>query len=142
MRWTRSESTENTNKLFNTHKIFYLQIRVSGHKEEVIIDELLSDLLAHTCEGKVGSGQIPSQVSKGLLHEVLHSKPLVLGNAWRQSEAVNTATNSNTSGVDWSCAVNVPLDLAHVHVAGVLALGGDAMVVLDDGVEHLREDLQ
>ena len=108
----------------------------------MIVHELLSDLLAHTCERIVGSGQIPGQVSKGLLHEVLHAKSLVLGDPRRQSKPVNTATNSDTSGVDWGSAVNVPLDLGHVHVAGVLALGGDAMVVLDDGVEHIREDLQ
>ena len=108
----------------------------------MIIHELLPDVLAHTCQRKVGSSKISGQVSKGLLHEILHTKSLVLGNAWRQSKPVNTATNSDTSGVDRGSSVNVPLDLGDVHVAGVLAVGGDAMVVLDDGVEHVREDLQ
>ena len=108
----------------------------------MIVHQLLSDLLTHTCEGIVGPRQVSGEVGKGLLHEVLHAESLVLGYAWRKSKPVNTAANSDTSGVDWGSAVNVPLDLGHVHVARVLAVGGDAMVVLDDGVEHIREDLQ
>ena len=108
----------------------------------MIIHELLSDALAHTCQRIIGSSQISGQVGKGLLHEILDTKSLVLGNAWRQSKPVNTATNSDTSGVNWGSSVNVPLDLGDVHVAGVLAVSGDAMVVLDDGVEDVSEDLQ
>ena len=108
----------------------------------MIIHELLSDLLAHTCERIVGSSQVSSQVGECLLHEVLHTKPLILGNAWRQSKPINTATNSDTSGVNRSCPINIPPDLRDVHVAGVLAVCGDAMVVLDDGVEDVREDLK
>ena len=108
----------------------------------MIIHELLPDLLAHTCEGIVSSSQVSGEVREGLLHEVLHTESLVLGDARRQSKPVNTAANSDTSGVNRCCPVNVPPDLGDVHVAGVLAVGGDAMVVLDDGVEDIREDLK
>ena len=118
------------------------QITIAGDEEEVIVHELLSDLLAHSCERKVGSCQVAGQVGEGLLHEVLHAEPLVLGDPGRETEPVNTASNPDTSRVHRSSSVNVPLDLGDVHVAGVLAVGGDAMVVLDDGVEHVREHLQ
>ena len=108
----------------------------------MVIHKLLSDLLAHARERVVGASQVASQVGEGLLHQVLHTKSLIPGDAWRQAESVNAASNSDTGGMDWSSSVNVPLDLSDVHVTGVLAVGGDAVVVLDDGVEHVREDLQ
>ena len=43
--------------------------------------------------------------------------------------------------VDLGLGVNVALDLGCVHVAGVLGVGGDAMVLLDEGVEHISENL-
>merc|ERR1719225_1880843 len=65
------------------------QITVARDEEEVIVHQLLSDLLTHTCEGIVGPRQVSGEVGKGLLHEVLHTKSLVLGYTWRKSKPVN-----------------------------------------------------
>ena len=46
------------------------------------------------------------------------------------------------SGVDGGGWVDGALDLAGVHVAGVGGVGRDAMVLLDQGVEHVRKHLQ
>ena len=46
------------------------------------------------------------------------------------------------SGVDGGGGVDGALDLAGVHVAGVGGVGRDAMVLLDQGVEHVRKHLQ
>ena len=43
--------------------------------------------------------------------------------------------------VDLGLGVNVALDLGCVHVAGVLGVGGDAMVLLDEGVKNISENL-
>merc|ERR1719430_1156386 len=117
------------------------QVAITGDEEEMIVNELLPDLLSHPSKRKVSTSQISSQVGESFLHQVFHSKPLFLGDAWRQSKTVNASSNSDTGGMDRSRSVNIPLDLGDVHVAGVLAVGGDAMVLLDDGVEHVREDL-
>ena len=44
-------------------------------------------------------------------------------------------------GMDRSLGVNVAIDLGDVHVAGVNTVSRDSMVVLDDGVEHVSENL-
>jgi hypothetical protein len=40
-----------------------------------------------------------------------------------------------------SLGVDVALDLGGVHVAGVYGVGRDAMVLLDEGVEHFSKYL-
>ena len=108
----------------------------------MVVDQLLADLLVHASQGVVGAGEVTGQLGEGALHQALNSEPLVLGDAGGQSEPVNAPSNSDTGGMYGGRSINVPLDLGNIHVAGVLAVSGDAMVVLDDGVEHVREDLQ
>ena len=119
----------------------HLEVGVSGDEEEVVIHQLLPDLLAHAGEGEVSAGQVSGQVSEGLLHQVLHINPLLLGDAGRQSEPIDAAANPDPGGVDGGGGVDVPVDLVHVHVAGVDTVSGDAMVLLNDGVEDISEDL-
>jgi hypothetical protein len=77
-----------------------LQVGVPGHEEEVIVNELLPDGLLHAGEGVVGAGQVPGQIGEGLLHQVLHAQPLLLGDAGGQAESVNVA--AHPTGSAWS----------------------------------------
>ena len=108
----------------------------------MVVHQLLSYLLPHPGEGEVGPGQVPAQVGEGLLHEVLHAKPLVLGDAGRQAEPVDAAANPDPGGVHRGGGVDGSLDLAGVHVAGVLAVGRDTVVLLDERVEHISKHLR
>ena len=119
-----------------------LQVRVSGHKEKVVIDQLLPDLLTHACKGEVGAGQISLEVGKSLLHKVLHINPLLLGDARGETKAVNVPADPDPGRVDWGGGVDGALDLAGVHVAGVGGVCGNAMVLLDQGIKHVRENLK
>merc|ERR1719370_1306226 len=55
--------------------------------------------------------------------------------------AVNVAAHTDPGGVDGHLGGNVALHLGGVHVGGVLGVGRDAMVLLDQGVEHVGEVL-
>merc|ERR1719210_2435825 len=117
------------------------EVAVSRHEEEVVVNELLADLLVHSGQGGVGAGKVAGQLGEGVLQKALNSQPLLLGDAGGQTEAIDGTSNPDTGGVDGHLSVDVALDLLDVHVGGVLGVSRDAMVLLDDGVEHLGEVL-
>merc|ERR1711989_56990 len=43
-----------------------LEVRITRHKEEMIINQLLSDFLAHSSEGEVRSGEVSLEICKCL----------------------------------------------------------------------------
>ena len=117
------------------------QVAVSGDEEEVVIHKLLPDGLVHASEGVVGASEVTSQVLQGRGEGLLEVNSLLLGDSRRQTESINIATNTDTSGVDGDISANIALDLLSVHVGGVLGISGDAVVLLDDGIEDLGEVL-
>merc|ERR1712227_164049 len=117
------------------------QVAVSGDEEEVVINKLLPDGLVHASEGVVGASEVTSQVLQGGREGLLEVNSLLLGDSGRQTESINIATNTDTGGVDRDISANVALDLLSVHVGGVLGISGDAVVLLDDSIEDLREVL-
>jgi len=118
-----------------------LEIWVSRHEEEVIINQLLSHLLAHSSKRKVGTSKVTLEVGKGLLHQVLDVNSLLLGDSGRETESINVATNTDTGGVDGCLLADGAFDLAGIHVACVGGISCDTMVLLDQWIEHVREDL-
>ena len=117
------------------------QVLISRNKQEMVIYQLLTDLLAHPCQRKVSSSQVSLQVVESFLHQALHIETLLLGDSWRQSESINVSSHTDSGGMDWGLGIDVSLDLRDVHVRGVHSIGTDAMIVLDDGVKDVREDL-
>merc|ERR1712183_1065139 len=118
-----------------------LKVGVARHKEEVVVDQLLPHLLVHAGEREVGASKVALQVGKSLLHQVLDSNPLLLGDARRKAKAVNGATDPDPAGVHWSCGVDIALDLPNIHVAGMGRIGADSMVLLDQRVKDLGKVL-
>ena len=119
----------------------YSQVSVSRHEEEVVINQLLSDGLVHPSQRVVLAGQVSGQLGQSVRHQLLHVNSLLLGDAGGETEAVNVATNTDTGGVDGNSGLDVSNNLLGVHVGGVLGVSGDAVVVLDDGIEDLGEVL-
>ena len=107
----------------------------------MVVDELLADLLVHASQGVVGSGKVTGQLGESVLQQALNTQPLLLGDARGETEAVNGTSDPDTGGVDGHLGVDVALDLVDVHVGGVLGIGRDAVVLLDDGIEDLGEVL-
>lgn len=117
------------------------EVGISGNEEEMIINKLLTNFLIHASEGIVFSSKISGKSGKSNLHEVLNSNTLFLGDSGGKSESINGATDTDTGGVDGHIGVDVSGDLGDIHVRGVLGVGGDAMVLLDDSIKDLSEVL-
>merc|ERR1719481_1377617 len=76
-----------------------LEVGVAGDKEEVVVDQLLPHLLVHASERVVGASKVALQVGKSLLHKVLNSDPLLLGDARGKAKSVDGTTNPDPTGV-------------------------------------------
>merc|ERR1712242_413113 len=96
------------------------QVSVSRDKEEVVINKLLPDLLIHASQGVVFTSKITREGSGGILHKVLNSKTLLLGDSGGKTKSINGATNSDSGGVNWNIRSNVSSDLTSIHVRCVL----------------------
>jgi len=117
------------------------QVSVSADKEEVVIDELLSDSFIHASEWVVLASKISIESLKGRGHHLLNVNSLLLGDSGGETESINITSNTDTGRVDWHSGLNVANNFLWVHVRGVLGISGDSMVVLDDGIEDLGEIL-
>merc|ERR1719290_514686 len=113
-----------------------LKVSITRHEEEVVINQLLADSLVHASQGVVGASKVTSQLGQSRAHQLLNVNSLLLGDSGRQTETVNVATNTDSGGVDRHLRVNVTVDLGGIHVRGVLSIGRDAMVLLNQRVEH------
>ena len=107
----------------------------------MVINQLLSDGLVHPSERVVLTSQVSGQLGQSVGHQLLYVNSLLLGDSRRQTEPVNVATNTDTGGMHRNAGLNVSLDLLGVHVRGVLGISGDAVILLDDGIEDLGEIL-
>merc|ERR1712142_1067397 len=65
-----------------------LKVSVSRHKEEVIINKLLADILSHTSQGVIVTSKISREVLNSANHKFLNSNTLLLGNSGRKSKPV------------------------------------------------------
>jgi len=71
------------------------QVFVTRDKEEVVINQLLSVFLGHAQKRVVFAGQLTRQLAKCTLHEGLNCQSLLLGDSRRQTESINTASNTD-----------------------------------------------
>merc|ERR1711929_4653 len=112
-----------------------LEVSVSRHEEEVVVNKLLADSLVHASEGVVGTSEVTGQLGQGGGHQLLNVDSLLLGDSGGETESIDVTSNTDTGGVDGNLRVDVAVDLGGVHVRGVLSVGRDAMVLLNQGVE-------
>jgi len=117
----------------------YLQVGVTRHEKEVVVDELLAGLLVHAGQGVVGTSQVTRQFGEGVLHQSLNIDTLLLGDTGGKTETLDAATNTDPGGVDGNIGLNVASDLGRVHVGCVLEVGSKTMVLADEGVEDFSE---
>jgi len=117
------------------------QVLVAGYEKEVVIYQLLSHLFIHPCQWKVSPSQVSLQISECFLHELLDLQSLDLSDSGGQAEPIDAPSHPDPGGLDGGGRVDVALDLGDVHVALVYGIWGDAMIVLDDGIEDLSKIL-
>merc|ERR1712002_1016400 len=116
-----------------------LQVGVTRHEEEVVIDKLLADLLVHASEWVVGTSQVTLEPLEGSGDELLNTNTLLLGDSGGKAESLDGAADTDPDGVDWDFGVDVPVDLGGVHVGDVLEVGGESVVLADQRVEDIGE---
>merc|ERR1719464_2105010 len=119
----------------------HLQVPVSGDEEEVVVNELLADLLVHASQRVVVSGKVRGEVLDSVDHELLNSNTLVLGDSRGKAKAINGTANTDSARVDGSIGDNIILDLAGIHVRGVLGRWADSVVLTDERVKDGGEVL-
>jgi len=117
----------------------YLQVGVTRHEEEMVIDELLAGGLVHAGEGVVVASEVAGQFGEGVLHEGLNVDTLLLGDSGGKTKALDGASNADPARVNGNIGLDVAGDFAGVHVGGVLEVSGKAMVFADEGVEDISK---
>jgi len=116
-----------------------LQVGVTRHEEEVVIDKLLADLLVHASKWVVGTSQVTLKPLQGSGDQLLNTNTLLLGDSGGQTESLDGAANTDPDGVDRDLRVDVTVDLGGVHVGNVLEVSWEAVVLADEGVEDISE---
>jgi len=116
-----------------------LQVGVTRHEEEMVIDELLADLLIHTGQGVVGTSQVTFHFGESVLHQSLNIDTLLFGDAGGKTESLDGAADTDSARVDRYISLNIASDLGGVHVRGVLKVRRESMVLADEGVEDISE---
>jgi len=116
-----------------------LQVWITRHEEEMVIDQLLADLLVHASQGVVVAGQVTFQLAEGVLHQSLNVDTLLLGDSGGKAKALDGSANTDPARVNGHIRLNVASDLAGVHVRGVLEVSSEAMILADEGVENIGE---
>merc|ERR1719225_1846731 len=101
----------------------HLQVPISGDKEEVVVNQLLTNLLIHASQRVVVSSKVRGEVLDGVDHQLLNSNSLIPGDSRGQAEAIDGTTDTDSAGVDGDVRVNIALDLAGIHVRGVHSRG-------------------
>merc|ERR1712088_122572 len=112
------------------------KVPVARHKEEVVVNKLLTNLLVHSGQGVVVASKVGGEVLDSVDHQLFNSNTLVLGDSGGKTEAIDGTANTDSARVNGSIWDNIALDLAGIHVGSVLGRGTDSVVFADEGVEN------
>ena len=104
---------------------------------------------------------LTGKLCKGVGGDLLHAQALLLGDSGREAESLDATADADTAkidpcdqlsifkgiksvsslpdGVDGDVRVDVALQLGGVHVRHVLEIVREAVVVADEGVEHILQ---
>merc|ERR1719179_123593 len=117
----------------------YLQVWISRHEVEVVINQLLSDSFIHSSQWVVVSSKITSELSESSLHEVFNSNTLFLGDSGGKTKSLDGSSNTNSDRVNWDIIGNVSLDLLDIHVGDMFESSGKSVVFADEWVKDISE---
>merc|ERR1712223_1431473 len=116
-----------------------LQVGITRHEEEMVVDELLADSFIHTSQRILVTRQISFQLGEGILHEGLNINTVLFGDAGGKTESLDGTADTEPAGVNGDFRVNVGGDFASIHVRGVLEISTKTMVLADEGIEDISE---
>ena len=67
----------------------YFQVGVTRHKQEMVINQLLTDSLVHAGQGIVVTSQVAIQFGKSVFHQSLNIDTLLLGDTGGKTESLD-----------------------------------------------------
>merc|ERR1712110_759879 len=117
----------------------YLQVWITRHEEEVIINQLLSDFFIHSSQWIVVASKITSELCESSTHELFHVNTLLLGDSRGQTESLDGSSNTDSDGVNWDIIGNVSLDFVDVHVGNMFESSGETVVFADEWVKYISK---
>merc|ERR1712018_227764 len=117
----------------------YLQVWITRHEEEVIINQLLSDSLIHSSHWIVVASKITRELCESSNHELFHVNTLLLGDSRGQTESLDGSSNTNSDRVYWDIIGNVSLDFVDVHVGNMFESSGETVVFADEWVKDISK---
>ena len=84
-----------------------LQVGITRHEEEVVINQLLAGGLIHASQGVVFAGKIARELGKGVLHQSLNVDTLLLGDAGRKAETLDGTSDTDPAKVNFERSDNM-----------------------------------
>merc|ERR1712110_62262 len=117
----------------------YLQVWITRHEEEVVINQLLSDFFIHSSQWIVVASKITSELCESSTHELFHVNTLLLGDSRGQTESLDGSSNTDSDGVNWDIIGNVSLDFVDVHVGNMFESCGETVVFADEWVKDFSK---
>jgi len=112
------------------------QVPVSGYKQEVIINQLLSHILLHPCQGVVLTSKVSREILDCILHEFFYPQTLFFSYPRRETKSINWATNTNSARMHWDICFDITLNFLSIHVWGVFRIGRNPMIFLYEWIKN------
>jgi len=116
-----------------------LQVGVTRHEQEMVINELLADLLVHSSQSIVVASEVTRQLGEGVLHQSLNIDTLLFGDAGGETKALDGTSNTDSARVNGNISFNISGNFGGVHVRDVFEVSGKAMVFTDQRIKDISE---
>jgi len=116
-----------------------LQVGVTRHEQEMVINELLADLLVHSSQSIVVASEVTRQLGEGVLHQSLNIDTLLFGDAGGKTKALDGTSDTDSARVNGNISFNISGNFGGVHVRDVFEVSGKAMVFTDQRIKDISE---
>jgi len=116
-----------------------LQVGVTRHEQEMVINELLADLLVHSSQSIVVASEVTRQLGEGVLHQSLNIDTLLFGDAGGETKALDGTSDTDSARVNGNISFNISGNFGGVHVRDVFEVSGKAMVFTDQRIKDISE---
>merc|ERR1719356_550363 len=89
-----------------------LEVSVSRHKQEVIINKLLANILSHASQGVIVTSKISREILNSTDHKFFNTNTLLFSDSRRKAKTINGSSNPDSGRMNWNISINVSFNLA------------------------------
>merc|ERR1719362_1536209 len=116
-----------------------LQVGVTRHEQEMVIDELLTNSLIHASQWAVFTSKITSHLSQSVAHQSFNIDTLLFGDSGGETESLDGTSDTDSARVNGNIGFNVSGNLGGVHVRDMFEVCGKAMVFTDQRIKDISK---